>query len=470
MREFRTRLDQLPNGVRTLEISIPGSELTSVSAHVLAGSRNDVYPMAGQANFAMHALAGKLGNAHGTEHALFKGTHTKSERQINIQADSLPADWSAFTEEERTVYYLDMLNSRAGAGIALLGEVLATPSFPAHAVGMEMGVILQEIYNYRDDPPATVLEMWKALLYHGSSLATPILGTEESVRSLTAADLRGFYDRFYTGPNILVTIAGKVRGLRGDVRSAFGQISPGNGQEFQGRAAYGEPGTAVMTDHAEQAHFVIGVPGVALDDPRYYPLRIIESLLGGHCVTDLSISIPSSRIYDATRVRSGTAYEVSTRLSAGTDTGHLAVQGIVEPRYMATTLDIVKDEMLRLADTVSLEEFERARGFWELYYLKKMSGSLNLALLMSEPALFFGTVVQPAEIIRRIQSVTLDEVRAVAHDFLRESELRLAVLGPFDQNLHVTRDEESQSAGPLYVGTSTLDTTVHAPFPRNALT
>lgn len=437
---------------------MPRSELSSIVASVNAGSRNDLFPT-GVNEAVSHLVSGKLGLAHGTEHGSFKGTRDKTEREINILADALPADWSAFTDEQRTLYYMETLSRRASQGARLIGEVFSNAVFPDEESAMEMGVVIQEIRNYRDDQPSTVIEAWKSLLYRGSAMAQPILGTEESVNSLTAADMREFYNRFYRGSNVLVTVVGKTRGLHRVIEESFGGLPAGPADNFQGTARYGEPGTLVITEDAEQAHFVIGVPGVALNDPRYYPLRIVEALLGGHCVTDLDISIPSSRLYDKLRVQSGTAYEVSSKLSAGLDTGYLAVQGMVEPRHLHSTLDIVKHEILGLGHTITRAEFERARNFWELYYLKKITSSLNIALMMSEPALLFNTIVQPVETIKRFQSVTFDEVRDVAEQLLTDGEIRLAVLGPFDESLNLISGFGIETDGRVYTSsTMTLDT------------
>lgn len=438
MREFPTNFDTLANGVRVLKIEVPNDDLTAISVYVDTGSRNDIYTQSiGQSS--IQRQKGKYGLAHQVEHAVFKGTAYKSERQLNIDADSLPADWSASTDDQMTIYYMETLGSRAKKAIDLLSEILSFPSFPRKPVLMEKQVIKQEIRNYRDDEPSTILEKWKELLYKGSSIARPILGTRSSVDSTTRKNVIDFYNQFYTGNRMLVALAGNVDGLDDHIAGSFGRIKPGASETFEGSAGYGKPGKVVITKNSTQAHFVIGVPGVPINDDRYYPLKIVEYILGGHSVTTLDMSLPSSRLYEALRVKNGIAYEVTCSVSAGKDTGYLAVQGQVEPQLLSLTLEMVKDEMLSLSSGITEAEFERAKTFWELYFLKVIKNNLSLAYLMGQPALYYNSVVQPAEIIRRIKSVKQEDVIGVAQELLTEDQLRLAVLGPFNKNLHIIK-------------------------------
>lgn len=447
MRQFETDYSTLSNGVRVLKIRVPNDELTALTVCVDTGSRNDLYPAGGLSHLVLHTLSpfiGQHGITHETEHGIFKGSHDKTERELNVLADDLPSDWSASTDEEKTTYHLETLSRKAPAAIDLMGEIISDPSFPDEPIELEKQVIQQEIRNYRDDYPATIAEKWKGLLHQGSAMSKPILGTEESVASITREDLVQYFDRFYRGDRILVALAGNIDKVDGHIARSFGRINPGLGDRYRGEALYGDPGTVVVQRDTDQAHFVIGVPGVPMSDPRYYPLKVIETLLGGHSVTDLEISIPSSRLYDVLRVQSGTAYEVTCHVNSGRDTGYLAIQGQVEPSLLPLTLEMIKTEMFDLSNPnsnnskgIKESEFERAKNFWELYILKIIKNNLNLAFLMSEPALLFDTIVQPAEMIRCIQAVTLDEVRQVAKELISEDKIRLAVLGPFDQQLNI---------------------------------
>lgn len=442
MREFEADYSQLSNGVRVLKIRVPNDELTAITVCVDTGSRNDLYPE-GLSHALLHQIAifnGKLGITHEVEHYVFKGTEDMSERELNLIADGLPSDWSARTDEQKTIYYLETFNHKAAKGIDLLARILADPSFPEEPVETEKKLILDEIRSYRDDEPATILETWKGLLFKGSAMATPILGNEESVAATSRQDIVNYHDKFYRGNRMLVIVTGNTDGVDDQIAESFGKIKPGEDQ-FEGSVSYGEPGTIVMTDNTDQAHFVIGVPGVAMNDERYCALKVIEVLLGGHTVTDLDISIPSSKIYNALRVESGTAYEVTCKVDSGKDSGYLAIQGQVEPSLLIDTLNMVKKQMFNLSETTE-EEFENAKNFWELYFLKIIKNNLSLAYLMGEPTLYFGTIIQPEEMIRNIQSVTLEDVKRVAQELIREDQIRLAVLGPFDQDLNLQSFEK----------------------------
>lgn len=436
MIEFETSYNKLPNGVRHLQINAPDRDITAVAVHVKTGSRND--HLSSRAYVA--GSYRKPGISHTTEHYVFKGTSKMSEREMAIKVDKMGANHSANTDKEHTLYYMETASENAPDAVAIMGEVVVSPTFPAKSLKTENGVLVSEISGYKDDEDSTVQEVFESLIFGNSDMGKPILGTERSVKSSKRREIMKYHKEWYRGGNILVVTAGKVRGLRKHVEHHFGKMEEGPITSYKGTAHYGEPGVSVRTESTDQAHFILGFPGVSMGDPRYASVQILGSILGGHSFTDLGISIQSSRLYDALRVRRGALYEASATLYSGSDVGYLGVGGNVRPHLFKDVLEIVKTEIFSVSSTVTRQELDRAKEFWRFYFRKKVEGTLDLALLMGLPALILDVIEQPSEMLEKIESVSLRDIRKVADELMRPEEMRLAVLGPFDQDLKRVRN------------------------------
>lgn len=435
MIEFETSYHKLPNGVRHLQINAPGRDITAVAAHVKTGSRNDSLDSRAYVSGSYRIP----GISHTTEHFLFKGTDRMTEREMALKVDRMGANHSANTDKEHTLYYMETAYENAPQAIGILGEVLARPTFPSKSIRTENGVLVSEIAGYKDDETSTVQEIFERLMFGNSDMSKPILGTERSIKASKRQEILKYHREWYRGGNVLVVTAGKVRGLRQHVEHHFGKLASGPIKEYKGSAHYGEPGLRVQTAATDQAHFVLGFPGVPMGDPRYASVQVLGAILGGHSFTDMAISIQSSRLYDALRVRRGALYEASASIYSGSEVGYLSVDGNVRPHLFKDVLEIVKDEVFSVASTVTRDELDRAKEFWRFYFRKKVEGTLDLALLMGLPALILNIVEQPSEMLSKIESVTLRDVRRTADELMQPEEMRLAVLGPFDENLKRTK-------------------------------
>ncbi len=422
MKEYDVRYGALSNEVRGLEIRIPDRDLAACVVFVRAGPANE-------------ESSREHGISHKTEHAVFKGTEKRSERDWALAADNLGSVQGAYTEKEYTAFSIEVEASKAPKSMGLLAEALSKPSFPRGPMKLENGVLVGEISDYKDDHYSKVVELFESLLYGKTNMAKSILGTERSVRLQTRRDLKRYMGKWYRGENVLVVLAGKVNRMGKLVERYFGSIPAGPVHGYKGPVGYGEPDTRVITEATNQVHFILGVPGISMRDERYSALKVIEVVLGGHSVFDEEYTIPSSKLYELIRQRYGVAYDISAISYSGSEVGYFGIKGTVRPHLFTSTLELIRNEMFDFASTVTREEVARAKEFLNFYYLKKVESTIEVARLMGVPALMFGIVEQPKEILEKIEAVRLKDVRKVAGELFLREQSRLAVLGQFDKDL-----------------------------------
>ncbi len=330
---------------------VPGTLSVAAGVWVAIGARDESDAMSGASHFL--------------EHLLFKGTDRRSASDISRTIDRFGGDINAFTTKEYTAYYCRLPDRHAVAGIDLLGDVLTSPALRESDVDIERQVILEEIAMDDDSPDDVVQRLFAEQLYLDHALGRETAGTPETVESLTAAEVRAFFEQHYTAGSMVVSVAGP-RGhdeMVSMVTSAFGNVRPGDGRV--GRIAPTGSGTSVSeNDDTEQVHVVIGGRGLDRTDPEREALDVVNHVLGGGL---------SSRLFEEIREKRGLVYSVFSGHACYADTGSWSISTSAQPRHAPDVIDLVMTELRTLVDRgITDEELDIARGY--------LTGSYELGL------------------------------------------------------------------------------------------
>jgi len=409
--KFDTNYSKLKNGVRVLTIPMVGVD--SVTAMILSktGSRNETTEQAGI--------------SHVLEHMVFKGT-TKypSPMAIAEAVDSIGAEQNAFTSKEYTGYYITSAAKHLGLTLDIQSQMLTAPLLPQDDLNREREVIVEEINMYEDQPMSKAAEEFENLVYDGSSMGRMIIGTKETVRGTTSKDLRTYMDRWYKGSNMLVVVAGKVDSdakLMATIEEKFGVMQKHGLDPYESKASYGKTEHRHFKKKTEQAHFYMGVPGIAINDPRRYALQMGQVVLGGGM---------SSRLFNEIREKRGLAYYVKADLDTNFDCGYLAVRSGVKLEKLSEAMTVVKEEMLKLADTITQAELNKAKEYILGHMPLSLEGSMDIAQFYGMRALVMDEIRHPSEVVKKVSSVELDSVKQVLRELVSEKLIRSVVVGP----------------------------------------
>ena len=404
----------LPGGLRVISESLPGVRSVAFGIWVAVGSR-DEQP-------SLH------GASHYLEHLLFKGTPTRDALEIAAVMDAVGGEMNAFTDKEFTCYYARVLDDDLALAVDLVSEMVTSSLVTTHDVESERGVIQEEIAMHDDDPGDVVHDTFSAALYGDSPLGRPVIGTVESVGSLSRASIAGYYKRRYTPDRMVVAASGGLdhaRLLR-LVRKAFGPA-------LEGRTAPAElrPTDRVVPSYSqveiseratEQANLVLGTTALNRDDPQRFALGVLNGVLGGGM---------SSRLFQEIREERGLAYSVYSYASAHADTGAFGVYAGCAPGKIDEVLDVIREQLsLAAAKGVTAEELRRAKGQLRGSFVLGLEDTGSRMSRLGKGELMHGEVLEVDDLLGRIDAVTLDDVREVAADVLTRP-LSLGVIGPY---------------------------------------
>ncbi len=366
----------------------------------------------------------ELGASHVLEHLLFKGTEDRSPSAIAEAVDEVGGDFNAFTTKEYTSFYIRLLAEHLPLGLDLLSDIMWRPALRTDDLDAERQVILDEILMHLDEPADEAAEQSSAALFPDHPLGREVLGTAESVASMSADRVRTFFATHYRPGNMVAAVAGDVdhRAVVDGLEARF--TGPGGGAPPVRTAPSStvDP-LRVSSRPTEQAHLVMAARAVDRQDRRRYALALLNHVLGGGL---------SSRLFQEIRERRGLAYSVWSERVAYHDAGSVNIGVGTAPEHIAEVLDIVTTVLESLgASGVTERELSIAKGNLRAETLLACEDSGARMSRIGAGLLLHGEVITVDEVLSRLDAVTLEEVQAMAAGLARAPRT-LSVVGPFD--------------------------------------
>ena len=404
------RRTELPNGTVVVSERIPGIRSVAAGVWVRHGGAHERRPE-------------EAGASHLLEHMVFKGTRLRSAAEIALALERLGGSLDAYTTREHTSYQARVLDEHLPEALDVLADLTLAPRLDAGDLALEREVVLEEIAQVEDTPDDLVFELHAERFWEGHPYGRPILGTAESVSSMTAETLAHIHERAYTGRNLVVAVAGALEHDRvveqagqlfGDTPSGA-RIAPVHEPDGARRGYEHEPRTTAQT------HLVFATDLPGRNHPDRYAHILLSAALGGGM---------SSRLFQRVREELGLCYSVFSFQSFYRSAG---VAGVYVGTRSATAEQAateVRRELGRLAEASLAEgELEDVR--------RQVKGQIMLSLespgarvhrlasleLNEEPFVGLETL------LGRVDAVSAEDVRRVAGSYAPDRHFAMS-LGP----------------------------------------
>jgi predicted Zn-dependent peptidase len=406
------KISQLGSGLRLVTESMSDVASASVGVWVGTGSRDETPAQSGISHFL--------------EHLLFKGTETRTAREIAEAVDAVGGDMNAYTTKEYTTFYVRTLSEHLDLGLDILCDILRDPALRPDEVDAERQVILEEVLMHRDEPADVVQERFSEMMFPDHALGREVLGLPEVIEGVTVGEIRGFFDHHYLPGNMVVAAAGDVEhdAVAEAIERRFVGRVGGSAPERTPPPAPSLP-LSVERRQTEQAHVVFGLRSPERRSPERYNLAVLNHALGGGL---------SSRLFQEVREARGLAYSIGSDRVAYEDTGALAVSVGTAPENVAEVLGLVRSELDDLqAKGITKRELEVAKGHLRADLLLSLEDSGSRMARIGAGLLLHGEVLSIEDLLERIASVTAAGVAATASTVL-DAPRSLAVVGPFGES------------------------------------
>jgi predicted Zn-dependent peptidase len=400
--------DVLPNGLRLLTEQMSHVRSVSIGVWLARGSRHEPQEQSGIAHFV--------------EHMLFKGTGTRTAEDIAQTIDSIGGQMDAFTAKEYASYYIKVLDEHLPLAVEVLSDIVMNPAFSPEDIEREKKVVLEEIKMVEDTPDDLVHELFTEHFWENHPLGRPILGTKDTVESLTEPGLRRYFTDAYSAPNLIVAAVGNVEHdkVRELVMRAFEGV-PVIAEAISGTPPRVVPRTIIRNKELEQTHVCLGTTGYPQDHEDRYSSYVLNTVLGGSM---------SSRLFQNVREKRGLAYAVFSGLSAYRDAGSITIYAGCANTAVEELIDVVIAELRRLKDEpLPASELQRAKDHLKGSLMLNLESTSSRMSHLARQEIYFDRQFGLDETLEGVERVTLDDVQRVARDLFSDGALAATVLG-----------------------------------------
>ncbi len=399
------------NGLPIHAIEIPGTRALTVLVAFDAGARNET--------------PAENGMAHFLEHLVFKGGEKYPHySDVNETAERLGGVLNAYTSHDLVAFHITVRAESAAPAIDLLSDFVGRPRIDAEELDRERGVVIQEINRAFDQPSMVAEYLIDKAAFGDHPLGRPVLGPEENLRSFTREGIVAFRERRWAGATGGVFLAGNLDHLpeEGELHESFGRFPALSEPPPYEPAPSFSPGTLIEERDTNQSHLrMIYRPQIEVKDVRQRAaLAIYSTLLGGSM---------GSRLFDEIREKRGLCYSVYAIAHAFADVPILQLgSGLESSKCIEayTRMREIVDELR--ADGPTEEEVARARAYAAGRLVLSFENTNAVARHAANQSIVFHASIDPDEAIEAIDSVTFEEVRAVAAEV--SDSLAVACVGP----------------------------------------
>ncbi len=371
-----------------------------------------------------HETEQEAGITHFIEHMLFKGTESRTAKQLAESIEGRGGLLNAFTDKEQTCYYCRVLSDDAANGIEILSDMLTHSLLDAEELGREKGVVLEEIKRSEDEPGDHVHEIHLQKRWGQHPLGKPVIGTSESVSSFQRDDLVKYMERRYRADNIVLAVAGNVdpEAVVAQARELLGGFAAGGEAEPMAKPGGQAQKTEVAKD-VEQVHFCIGTESVSLYDDEIYTCSVLDMILGGGM---------SSRLFQEVRERRGLAYAIGSYNLPYSAGGAFTVYGGTGRQTWEQVQEVVRGELNKLAkDGPTDDEITRAKVGLRGNILLALEGMNARMMRMAKNEINFQRDIPIEETIGKIEAVTHARLVEMAQRMFTDELISTTAIGPF---------------------------------------
>lgn len=396
----------LPNGLQIVTDNMDEVDTVSLGIWVDIG--------------AMYEPAEINGISHLLEHMAFKGTTSRTARQIAEEIENVGGYINACTSRETTSYYIKVLKEDTALAVDILADILRNSIFDPEEFEREKTVVLQEINQSLDTPDDIVFEHFQTCAFPNQPAGRPVLGSVETVMGISRETLDFYMKTNYTPNRMVISASGKINHdeFVRLIEKYFGSMSAKDGLTAPDVVYKG--GEYRENKSLEQVNLVLGFPGVSVFDDDYYTAHVLSTILGGGM---------SSRLFQEIREKRGLVYSVFSFNAAAIKGGLFGIYAGTGEAEAAELLPAVCDEILKIRQSVTKEELVRAKAQLKAGILMSMETTTTRAEQNAAQLLAFGRLKEKEEILDKIVNTTEDDVTNLAERMFSQTP-SLACLGP----------------------------------------
>nr|MBU1328913.1 insulinase family protein [Candidatus Omnitrophota bacterium] len=404
---------ELNNGLTLVTNHMTNMESMAIGIWIRTGSRNEDEKNSGVSHFL--------------EHMLFKGTPSRSCRKLKEEIEGRGGSLNGFTSEEVSCFLAKVSFKHQDIALEILSDMVLNASIDEKELERERGVIIEEIKMYQDLPNHHVHDMLAEIMWPGNSLGFPVAGSIDSTGSILRKDIVQYRNTNYIPENIVIVLCGNLD--HGAIESRLKKIFTG---AIKGKIKpvepfcnnQSKPRMKILCKDTKQAHLCIGLHSFGKNHKDRFALGILHIILGANM---------SSRLFENIREKKGLAYEIGAEVKRYNETGAFVVHAGTEHKKAREAIVCILKELKGIKEKyVTAGELKRAKEFFKVQLLMALEDTVEHMLWLGDYATSLNKLPDREGIIKKVESVTVDDIKRVSQSIFNSSDLNIAVIGELE--------------------------------------
>jgi predicted Zn-dependent peptidase len=323
-----------------------------------------------------------------------------------------------------------VLDDNFDRALDIIADMFLKSSYDDVEMEKEKKVIVEEINMYEDTPEELVFEIMHSGVFGDTSIARPILGSIENVKSFTHEDIKKYYNKNYTTDRIVISVAGNFvkNYMINKIEKFFGAISKSADSNINSEENKIKYNKVILTKQKEieQVHLCLGFPGVKTCLEQNYSLALLNTVFGNGM---------SSRLYQKIREENGLAYSVFSYNYSYESIGLFTIYAAVNPKNVEKCISIIMNEIKRLnSELITQDELNKAKEQLKANYLISLESSANVMSNLGKSFTIYNKILTPDEIVNYINKVELNDIKNLVESIFNLDLLSLSTISSQNYN------------------------------------
>lgn len=402
-------LYKLDNGLRVVTEYIEHVNSISVGVMVQNGSRNETKDVNGISHFI--------------EHMFFKGTDKRNSKQIVQEIENIGGQINAYTSKETTCYYIKALNTHVDLCLDVLSDMLLNSKFDEEEIAKEQGVVIEEINMSQDNPEDVLDEIHSEAIFGNDSLAYPILGTPDRIKSFNRKKIKDYIKTHYTPYNSVLSICGKFdeKELRKMIEEYFGKWSTENKYNPKYEIVTLKNNSKYTEKQIEQVHINLGLNGLPYADDKSYSLVLLNNIFGGGA---------SSIMFQKVREELGLCYSIYSYMQPYLGVGTLNIYTGLSNKYADKAIEVINKQLYEFANKgISKELLDINKEKIKASYILGLESTSSRMFANAKTFLLQNKVKTQEDVINRINQIGNDDINYVLERCFKPGVISNAFVG-----------------------------------------
>lgn len=399
----------LKNGLTIVGEEIPYLKSVSLGIWINTGSRIETPKESGVSHFI--------------EHMLFKGTESRSAKDIARDIDNIGGQINAFTNKECTCYYVHLLDEHINIGIDVLSDMILNSTFNNNDIDRERAVILEELKMYEDSLDDLSYDLLVENIYADDGLGMNILGNRKTIKSLKRKDILNHYSKYYVPNNAVISVCGNFNfeEVVNLIEEKFGKWEE---KEVNIEVKEAKFHSCFITKNkdSEQVNIAISLKAIPEENEKEaYALAVVNNIFGGST---------SSRLFQNIREDKGLVYSIYSSQTLYKKCGELGVFASTSEEYLKEVYDLIIKEIKNIKENyITEEELKESKEQLKGNYILSLESISSKMLSHGESMLLNNKIKNEDEIIEHINSVNMEQVEAIINKVFNIENLGVCIVG-----------------------------------------